>query len=201
MQYKAFISYSHRDEAWARRLHRRLEGYRPPRGVTLPDGSRPKRLYPIYRDRDEMAASPSLPGVIETALAASERLIVLCSPASAKSAWVDQEIRLFAAMKGADRILPVIVGGQPPDCFPPALQQSLAEPLAPDFRDGKDGFDDGALKVIAGLLGVSLGLLKNREEARRKRRASSRFFSRPRERRAASAAPGWAPGWRRRPPP
>ena len=29
--YKAFISYSHADEAWARWLHRALEGYRVPR--------------------------------------------------------------------------------------------------------------------------------------------------------------------------
>lgn len=170
-RYKAFISYSHSDEVWAGRLHRRLEGYRPPRGLTLPDGSAPERLYPVYRDRDEMAASQSLPEVIEAALSASDWLIVLCSPASAQSAWVEQEIRLFAEMRGADRILPVILDGAPPGCFPPVLLEKMDEPLAPDFREGKDGFDDGALKIIAGIWGVSLGALKNREEARRRRRA------------------------------
>ena len=171
MRYKAFISYSHRDDALARRLHRRLESYRPPRGLKLPDGSAPERLHPVYRDREEMAASPSLPATIEAALAASDHLIVLCSPAAAASDWVNQEIRLFAAIKGADRIVPVIVDGRVPDCFPPAMLECQVEPLAPDLRDGKDGFDDGVLKIIAGLWGVSLGVLKNREAARRRRRA------------------------------
>lgn len=171
MRYKAFISYSHRDEARAARLHRRLESYRAPRGLTLPDGSKPERLYPVYRDREEMAASHSLTETIEAALAASDHLIVLCSPSSAASAWVNDEVRLFAALNGADRILPVIVDGHPPACFPPALLGQQAEPLAPDMRDGKDGFDDGALKIVAGLWGVSLGVLKDRDAARRRRRA------------------------------
>ena len=32
-KYKAFISYSHRDESWGRWLHRSIEGYRVPKGV------------------------------------------------------------------------------------------------------------------------------------------------------------------------
>ncbi|MEM7525397.1 MAG: toll/interleukin-1 receptor domain-containing protein, partial [Pseudomonadota bacterium] len=171
MRYRAFISYSHRDEAMAQRLHRRLERYRPPRGLTLSDGARPERLHPIYRDRDEMAASPSLPAAIEAALAASDHLIVLCSPAAAQSAWVNEEIRLFAEIASPDRIVPVVVDGDPPACFPPALLNLLEEPLAPDLRDGKDGFADGVLKTIAGLWGVPLGALKDREAARQRGRA------------------------------
>ncbi len=169
MRYKAFISYSHRDEAIAKRLHRRLERFRPPAGLTLPDGARPERLYPIFRDRDEMGASHSLPNTIQAALEASDHLIVLCSPASAASNWVDQEIKLFVDAKGADRVLPVIVAGDPPDCFPEALRHALEEPLAPDSREGKDGYTDGVLKIIAGLWGASLGALKDREGARLRR--------------------------------
>lgn len=171
MRYKAFISYSHRDEAIAKRLHRRLERFRPPRGLTLPDGAIPERLYPIFRDREEMGASHSLPETIEAALTASDHLIVLCSPASAASKWVNQEICFFADVKGAERILPVIVSGDPPDCFPKALKDALDEPLASDLRETKDGYTDGVLKIIAGLWGVSLGALKDREAARQRRRA------------------------------
>lgn len=171
MRYKAFISYNHEDAAVARRLHRRLERFRPPRGVLRADGSPPERLYPIYRDRDEMAASPSLPDAVEAALAASDHLIVLCSPTAAASAWVNMEIRLFTRLKSADRILPVIVKGDPPRCLPPALLDALSDPMAPDLQDGRDGFSDGALKIIAGLWGVPFDALKNREAARQRRRA------------------------------
>lgn len=171
MRYKAFISYSHRDEAIAKRLHRRLERFRPPPGLTLPDGAIPERLYPIFRDREEMGASHSLPETIEAALTASDHLIVLCSPASAASKWVNQEICFFADVKGAERILPVIVSGDPPDCFPKALKDALDEPLASDLRETKDGYTDGVLKIIAGLWGVSLGALKDREAARQRHRA------------------------------
>lgn len=171
MRYRAFISYCHRDEVVARRLHRRLERFRPPKGLKLADGARPVRLYPVYRDRDEMAASASLPATIKEALEDSEHLIVLCSPAAATSAWVNAEIRLFAEVASAEHIFPVIVDSDAPACFPPAMLELLDDPLAPDLREGMDGFNDGTLKLIAGLWGTPFSLLKNREVAWRRRRA------------------------------
>ena len=171
MRYKAFISYSHDDEAEAKRLHHRLERFRPPKGLELADGSRPVRLYPIFRDRDETAASPSLPTTIEVALQSSQHLIVLCSPAAAASEWVNAEIRLFADIASPEQIFPLIVGGDPLSCFPPALLELLDDPLAPDLREGMDGFNDGTLKLIAGLWGMPFSTLKNRDAAWRRRRA------------------------------
>jgi hypothetical protein len=59
-RYWAFISYSHRDKKWGDWLHRALESYRVPKriaGQAIRDGVRPKRIFPIFRDREELAAS------------------------------------------------------------------------------------------------------------------------------------------------
>src|SRR5688572_22011481 len=90
-RYRAFISYSHRDAAFGRRLHRRLEAYRIPRrlvGRTTPLGAVPRRLAPIFRDREELPAADDLTTEVRAALAASGALIVVCSPAAAASPWV-----------------------------------------------------------------------------------------------------------------
>lgn len=62
-QYRAFISYSHADSAVATWLHRALETYHVPTnlvGKETPVGPVPRRLTPIFRDRDELAASGDL---------------------------------------------------------------------------------------------------------------------------------------------
>src|SRR5690348_4271128 len=54
-RYWAFISYSHSDERWAAWLHHVLETYRVPAplaGGPTRDGARPRRLFPVFRDRD-----------------------------------------------------------------------------------------------------------------------------------------------------
>ena len=68
-----------------------------------------------------------------------ERLIVLCTPSSAKSDWVEHEVRTFIDLGQSKRIFPVIGSGEPnsadPDteCFPPALRE--AGILAADLRE------------------------------------------------------------------
>lgn len=169
-KYRAFISYSHAHEVIARKFHRKLESYRPPKGVLTDDDETPRAINPVFRDRDELASASSLTDELKTALHNSEHLVVLCSPEAAASQWVNEEIRVFAAANGTEKIRPVIVSGDPPGCFPPALTELLAEPIAADLRDAKDGFSDGALKAIAGLMGVPFATLRNREAARLRRR-------------------------------
>ena len=103
-RYKAFISYSHSDEAWARWLHRKLEHYRLPRSVRNGAQVGGGDLRPIFRDRDELASSGSLNAAILDALQRSDALIVICSPAAAKSRWVNQEISEFCRVQRADRV-------------------------------------------------------------------------------------------------
>jgi tetratricopeptide (TPR) repeat protein len=194
--YRAFISYSHRDKAVATRIHRAMEAYRVPAklvGTTTPVGVVPRRLSPIFRDRDELPASADLGGELSEALQRSMFLIVICTPASAKSHWVDQEVLQFKRLHGDTRVLALIVGGTPDasgkpgqadeECFPRSLRFRLgpdgalsdtpAEPIAADIRADGDGWRLAKLKLIAGLTGVRLADLVQRETQRRMRRMAA----------------------------
>lgn len=180
-QYWAFLSYSHADEKWAKWLHRALERYRVPArlvGRATPAGAVPGRIRPCFRDQAELAASAHLGESLQKALAGSRTLVVICSPRSAGSRWVNQEIEYFRGLGRGGRILALVVDGDPaaPEpgqaCFPPALLrdaggQALPEPLAADVRPGRDGKDDAFLKVTAGILGLGFDELRSREQARR----------------------------------
>ncbi|WP_414828444.1 toll/interleukin-1 receptor domain-containing protein [Alteromonas sp. H39] len=115
-RYRAFISYSHKDKAIALWLHRELERYRIPSklvGTQTTLGKVPQKLSPIFRDQDELPASGNLGQELHDALANSLCLIVICSPAAAQSRWVNEEIRQFKMIHGADNVLAFIVDGEP----------------------------------------------------------------------------------------
>lgn len=186
-RYAAFISYSHADAAHVRWLHNRLETYRMPRalvGTESAFGPVSRRLPPIFRDRDELPASGDLGGELRAALAGAGSLIVVCSPAAARSRWVNEEVLSFKRLHGENRVLALIVAGEPGDgdneCFPPAVRLKLgpdgnlsdiaAEPIAADLRPGKDGRRLALLKLVAGVAGVPLDALARRDAARRQRR-------------------------------
>jgi hypothetical protein len=77
--YKAFISYSHRDTAWAQWLLGALEGYRLPANLRDQLGRR-RGVGRIFRDRDEASAATDLKDETQRALFSSEHLIVVASP-------------------------------------------------------------------------------------------------------------------------
>jgi MTH538 TIR-like domain (DUF1863) len=188
-RFAVFISYSHRDESLARWLHRKLEGYRVPRDLVGKNGAFgaiPGRLGRCFRDRDDLSASGDLSDAIRDALINSDSMLVLCSPSAAASPYVNEEVRTFKALGKGKRILAAISSGEPhaagragffaaDECFPPALLQQIGpdgaltelpegrEPLAADFREGKDEREAGKLKLLAGLLGVGLDDLVQRE--------------------------------------
>jgi len=128
--YYAFISYSHRDARWASWLHRKLLFYRLP-SVLRKEVGGDVRIRPICKDDATMPSAP-LREVIEDSLRRSKHLIVVCSPNSAHPNedgrnWVDEEVRYFASLGHADRIIPVIVdgrvGGGDCECFCPTLRE------------------------------------------------------------------------------
>lgn len=192
-KYWAFLSYSHRDAHWANWLHRAIESYRPPKalvGTVSERGTVPKRLHPVFRDREELATATDLGTVISEALRQSACQIVICSPQSAKSKWVNEEILSFKRLGRENHIFCLIIGGEPnasdnpatadQECFPPALRYKLdadgnlgttrTEPIAADARPGKDGKNNAKLKLLAGVLGVGFDALRRREAQRRTRR-------------------------------
>lgn len=193
--YRGFLSYSHSDKACADWLHRALETYRLPTRLAESESGAgaARRLSPIFRDRAELPAADDLGTVIKSALAASGHLIVICSPAAARSRWVDQEVTTFKRLHGEKRILALIASGEPgasaqpetadQECFPPSLRvrfdaygqptSTPAEPIAADIRPGKDGRRLALLKLVAGLSGVGLDDLVQRDAQRRIRRLTA----------------------------
>lgn len=181
-RYRAFISYCHRDQAVAIRLHHALETYALPSkliGKTTPAGEVPRRLVPIFKDREELPAADSLGEAVDAALTASDALIVICSPASASSEWVNKEVERFKQIHGGGRVFPALIEGEPDEAFPPALRVryengqptgEAAEPIAADLRPNADGHRLATLKLVAGLTGLELDQLVQRDNQRRQRR-------------------------------
>ena len=192
LRYAAFISYSSEDAAFARRLHRALESFSIPTQLgridVLGGGDRKylNRIAPVFKDREELP-SGSLGELLEASLKASSSLVVVCSPSSARSEWVDKEIRFFENLGRKARIFAIIAKDAPDtsrtgeleaECFPPALRHAervrAGETDAPDLicgdaRSGKDGFRNAWLKVVAGIIGVNFGVLADRDRRRRRR--------------------------------
>ncbi len=95
-------------------LHHALESYKIPSnlvGTTTSQGEVPRRLTPIFKDRDELPATHSLGEAIETAIGDSDALIVLCSPEAKGSPWVDKEVERFKQVHGDDHVTCCTRGG------------------------------------------------------------------------------------------
>lgn len=228
-----FISYRHADNKepgrqWATWLHQQIETYEVPsdlvgtvngRGDTIPE-----RIFPVFRDEDELPANADLASPIYRALDVSKFLVVLCSPRAVQSSYVADEIHYYKKIGGSDRVLAAILDGDPRDSFPKPLQHPVdangalienehAEPIAADFRllddtqgwtspeayrqvlegkgvarkevdrlvgDYRNRLELGKLKIIAGVLGLPLGTLTQRDKVYQleKERRRARIFRR-----------------------
>ena len=183
MHYRAFFSYARADDRTANWLHAQLDRYRTPKSLIGDAGALgpvTAKLHPIFRDRTDLESGGHITERLQEALEASETLIVLCTPASARSQWVNHEVETFLRLGREDRIFPVIAAGEPdsgnPDteCFPPALRNKgmlaadLREIRKPNGQVVGDGRESGRLKLIAGLLGLPLDRLVQRERRRQR---------------------------------
>ncbi len=191
-KYFAFISYKREDEEWAIWFQHEMENYHLPVSLNGRDGL-PSKFRPVFRDVDELKAG-CLPEQIYDALATSAHLVVICSPKSAQSEWVNKEILDFIAIgknKGLDNvrnIFPFIVEGRPfvenkeEECFPEALLNLSGSEERVGGNVNESGRDKAFVKVLAGMLpNVAFDDLWNRyekdkaEEERIKREERERF--------------------------
>lgn len=169
-KYFAFISYSSKDKLWGRKLQKKLEGYRLPARLRKKHGDLPVRVYPIFRDETDLSGV-KLRSALERELDDSQYLVVICSPNSADSQWVNEEIQYFIDQGKENRILPFVVEGIPhsgdpeTECFSPALRGMKEEPLGIDIQ--ALGQRRAFLRLVAAMLNVRYDELLMRDTRRR----------------------------------
>ncbi|MGB7509997.1 MAG: toll/interleukin-1 receptor domain-containing protein, partial [Pelodictyon phaeoclathratiforme] len=168
--YFAFISYAHKDEKHAAWLQKSLENYRIPVKLRKTHGSDiPKRVRPVFRDKTDLR-----PGNLEKSLASelddSRYLIVICSPASKYSTWVNQEIGHFRQTDRADNVIPLIVDcpqiSTVTDCYPDALDKSVLGISLKEFGKTKT-----LLHVLSRILDIRFDSLYERHKKAQNRKS------------------------------
>ena len=176
-----FISYNHKDVKWAKWLQKKLEWYRLPTEMHN-EFSGSRYIRPVFRDRDTLT-SGVLNDELRSQLEASQYLVVICSPNSAQSDWVSEEVKTFIEMGRFERIVPFIVDGSPQDyrhsditkpimgeCYPLALRNWNTE--HPDKNllgiavtdEGKTDRKKAFIRLVAHLLGVEFDSLWQRHK-------------------------------------
>lgn len=180
MKYWAFISYSRADTVRAKRIHKWLEKQAVPRQlasdhVMVRHGS--TRMRPVFRDVDELAASSDLGSAIREALQDAAYLVVVCSPSSARSKWVEAEIRHFATIRSPAHILSFLVDGEArvstgeatdTAAFSPAVADLQTEPIWVDARPRAEPVARSLTRLAAGIIGVGFDELWRRHQRHRR---------------------------------
>lgn len=147
MAYDAFISYSHlSDGVVAPALEHGLERLARP-WYRL-------RALQAFRDQSDLPLTPSLWGTISDALDDARFFVLLASPESAASEWVNREVAHWCATRGTDGLFIVVTGGElawdqeagdfsaSSTAVPAALRGRFAsEPLHLDLRWARDVAD------------------------------------------------------------
>lgn len=187
-KYFAFLSFQSADAKEALRMQHALETYRLPYAVSRKH-SLPRKLGQCFCYLSDISLREELMQELEERLAESKFLIVLCSPHSAKSTFVNGGIERFISLGRRDRIIPLIVDGVPysgnPDteCYPEALRRYFPKSNNP-FEDhqilGVNLHEEGVsahrareravVMVMARMLGLNFEDLWQRELKRRKQR-------------------------------
>lgn len=168
--YYAFISYNHKDKGEAKWLQSKLEKFSLP--TDLHEQTGVKHLRPIFRDETDLA-SGELSVVLQEELRRSRYLIVICSPNSAKSQWVNEEILYFEKIHGRKFIIPFIIAGSPNtmdeklECYPRAFK-SYGDVLGISLLDISR--EAAVIKTVAQMLGVRYDILFDRQRRMEKRR-------------------------------
>ncbi len=191
MRYDAFISYRHSelDKFVAEELHKQLETFKIPKKIS--EKCKKKRINRIFRDKDELPITSNLADPIMNALRQSEFLIVICSPRLKESLWCKREIENFISMHGQEKVLAVLIEGEPNESFPDELLyrektivlesgettvvKEAVEPLAADVRgknkkEIKKLIKTEMLRLLASMLQCNYDDLKQRHKERKMHR-------------------------------
>lgn len=182
-EYVAFISYRHKewDMAVAKRVHALIEKYRVPKALRK-NGE--KRLGIAFRDQEELPVSENLSTDICQALDRSAFLVVVCTPDTPGSLWVNREIDYFLKNHSHSRVLAILASGSPETSFPRALthigggEDASMEPLAANVCADSLGkslrlLKKESIRLFAAMLGCPYDALARREQKRRQKRRAA----------------------------
>lgn len=177
MKYWAFISYASADEKAAKSLHNFLESYSVPRQLAGQPGKYgepvPQRLYPVFRDRDELGGSASLPNELKARLSDSRWLVLICTRHTPLSRWVNEEVQHFTQTRGCQYVICVFPDGVDSEYertqLPGALAKTGDVPMGVDLS-GKEKVAIARLRLIAPLTGLEFAVLKDRDAKRKRER-------------------------------
>ena len=168
-QYYAFISYKREDEWYAKWLQRKLEGYRLPSVLCKKNPDLPKRVKPVFLDQTDIQPR-QLHDELRIKLEQSRFLIVICSPRSAKSQWVGEEIDYFIQLGRKDNVIAYIIDGEPysrnseTECYHEVIRRNF--PAADNPKEDRQ------------LLGVNLNEAGSGSRRMKRQRAFIKVLSR-----------------------
>ena len=189
-KYFAFISFQSADAKEALWVQKAIESYRLPTAVSKQNKDLPKKMRPCFCYLNDINLSEELMQELKLRMEQSQFLIVICSPNSAKSNFVNGGIDYFIEHGGRDRIIPLIVSGTPysndpaTECFPEALKRHFpkdADPMKDHQILGVNINEEGAgskqwkrqravIMIIARMLSLEFENLWNREQKRKQRK-------------------------------
>ncbi|MEI0447032.1 toll/interleukin-1 receptor domain-containing protein [Brachyspira intermedia] len=186
--YDVFISYRHleEDKKWAKWLLESLETWRVPK--ELVKKGFPTRIGRVFRDEEELPSSSDLNKSIEEALIHSKYLVVICSKNTPESVWVEREIKIFKELGRFDRIIGLLIDGEPYESFNKELTYTeengiikKIEPLAADVRKRNDQKEKetkqiALLKILSCILACNFDDLRQREKSREKRKLRNKLL-------------------------
>lgn len=174
-KYFAFISYNSKDTIWGKRLQKKLEHYKLPSTLCSEHGWTRTPIKPVFFAPTDIQPG-GLSEELQERLRASQHLIVICSPNSAKSEWVGKEIEFFHGFGRSNNIHFFIVEGSPnsddpeTECFNPVIKKlGLSEVLGANVNEKISRLpwlnrERAYVQLVSKLLGVEFDTIWQRHK-------------------------------------
>ena len=174
-KYFAFISYNSKDTEWGKKLQKKLEHYKLPATLCSEHGWPRTPIKPVFFAPTDIQPG-GLSEELQERLKASQHLIVICSPNSAKSDWVGREIEFVHGLGRSNNIHFFIVDGTPhsgnpeTECFNPIIDKlGLPEILGANINEKVSRLpwlnkERAYVQLISKLLGVEFDSIWQRHK-------------------------------------
>ena len=180
-KYFAFISYNSKDTAWGKKLQKKLEHYKMPATLCSEHNWQRTPIKPVFFAPTDIQPG-GLSEELQERLKATQNLIVICSPNSAKSKWVGREIEFFHNLGRTKNIHFFIVDGIPhsgdpeTECFNPVIDKlGMPEILGANIHEKNSKLpwlnrERAYVQLVSKLLGVEFDAIWKRHKRQLRRK-------------------------------